>query len=259
MSSLGLVIAIAVPIMGILAIFVMVGRKQQSAARQKGIARAVRENLNGLIEAFEFLLKTDTHKEMHQVILERVRQLNVRYEASLPKKGDATAQPVDLAELEEKMSSGGKKKRIFKSDREIRYAKRQVSRVLKTFPSMVKNKSLSESSMLEYRRYLKISLLEMEVDSFVAQGDVAAQRGDVTTASSYYKAARKQLVDFNMQYPEKNDRIRELGKKTSALFNGDGENSGGSLAKELSKEKEEGGKDEHGFPTDPGSDEKQKF
>ena len=78
-------------------------------------------------------------------------------------------------------------------------------------------------------------MLEMELDSFVAQGDVAAQRSVVTKASSYYKAARKQLVDFNMQYPEKNNCIREL-----------------------SHEHENAGKHKNGFPTDPGSDEEQK-
>jgi hypothetical protein len=96
----------------------------------------------------------------------------------------------------------------------------------------------------------------MEVDSFSAQGDVAAQRGDVTTASGYYKAARKILINFSMQYPEKNQRIKALAKKTASLFNG-GQLDEGSLANELSKEAPE--KDEHGFPADPSQDTKQNF
>ena len=79
----------------------------------------------------------------------------------------------------------------------------------------------------------------------------------MTTASGYYKAARKILIDFNMQYPEKNTRIRELAKKTAALFNG-GEDKGGSLAQELSKE-DLPNVDENGFPLDPNMDNKQNF
>ena len=47
------------------------------------------------------------------------------------------------------------------------------------------NKTASEATILEFKRYLRISILEMEVDSFTAQGDVAAHKGDVTTARGY--------------------------------------------------------------------------
>ena len=235
----------------------MVGRRQQNVAKQKGLARAVKEKIAELVEAFEFMLKVDNQKEIHGLLFERIRQLDEKYRSMLPKGDKDSASPVDMDTLEQKLKKGGKKKRVLKSDREIRYAKRQFSKVLKSFAPMVKNKTMSETSMLEHRRYLRISMLEMEVDSYTAQGDVAAQRGDVTTASSYFKAARKLLIDFNMQYPEKNQRVRELSKKSAALFNG-GDVEEGSLAKELSKE-DQPDKDEHGFPTDPNADTKQKF
>lgn len=258
MSSLGLIISIAVPVMLILGIMVYWGKRQQSLAKQRGTARAVRERIGDLTEALEFMIKADDQIEIQNTLLEFIRQLNARYVKALPKKDTGSAPPADTDALETAIKQSGKKKRVLKSDREIRYAKKQFSRVLKSFPAMMKAKLISEANQLEFRRYLRITMLELEVDSFVAQGDVAAQRGDVTTASSYYKAARKLLIDFKMQYPEKNQRIRELSKKTSALFNGGEEEEGGSLARELSKE-DEPETDEHGFPTDPNSDAKQKF
>ena len=60
-----------------------------------------------------------------------------------------------------------------------------------------------------------------------------------------------------MQYLEKNQRIKELAKKSAALFNG-GKEEEGSLAKELSKEAVSD-KDEHGFPIDSNQDAKKKF
>jgi hypothetical protein len=257
MSSIGLVISIAVPILILLGIAVLVSKRQQKQVGQRSQARAVKEFIGELAEALEFLVKVDNHKEIQELVFLRISQLNERYVKTLPKKERDGASAVGLDELQQLMAAGGKKKRVLKSDREIRYAKKQFSKVLKSFGPMVKSKTASEATILEFRRYLRISILEMEVDSFSAQGDVAAQRGDVTTASGYYKAARKILIDFNMQYPEKNQRVKELAKKTAALFNG-GEEEQGSLAKELSKEAE-ADKDEHGFPSDPNQDTKQKF
>jgi hypothetical protein len=256
MSSIGLVIAIAVPILILLALAVFVSKRQQKNISQKGQARAVKDFVIELAEALEFLIKVDDQTEIQNLIFERIKQLNERYVATLPKKQREGASAIDLADLQKNVAAGGKKKHILKSDREIRYAKKQFAKILKSFGPMVKNKTASEATILEFRRYLRISILEMEVDSFTAQGDVASQRGDVTTAGGYYKAARKILIDFNMQYPEKNQRIRDLAKKTASLFNG--EDDEGSLAKELSKEADSN-KDEHGFPTDPNQDTKQNF
>lgn len=257
MSSIGLVIAIAVPILVLLLVAVVVSKRQQKNISQRGQARAVKDFVSDLAEALEFLVKVDNQTEIQNLVLERIKQLNTRYISSLPKKEREGAAVIDLEELQQKVSAGGKKKRILKSNREISYAKKQFSKILKSFGPMVKNKTASEATILEFRRYLRISILEMEVDAFTAQGDVAAQKGDATTASSYYKAARKILIDFNMQYPEKNQRIKDLAKKTASLFNG-GKDEEGSLAKELSKESEPD-KDEHGFPSDPNQDTKQKF
>lgn len=257
MSSIGLVISIAVPILILLAIAVFISKQQQKKIGQKSRARAVKDFVAELAEALEFLVKVDNQTEIQELVLSRIKQLNERYIACLPKKLQIGASAVDLVELQQKVSAGGKKKRVLKSDREIRYAKKQFSKILKSFGPMIKNKTASEATILEFRRYLRISILEMEVDSFSAQGDVSAQRGDVTTASGYYKAARKILIDFNMQYPEKNQRIKALANKTASLFNGGNEEEG-SLAKELSKENESD-KDEHGFPTDPNHDTKQTF
>lgn len=256
MTSIGLVISIAVPILILLGIAVFVSKQQQKKIGQRGQARAVKEFISELTEALEFLIKVDNQKEIQELVFSRIKQLNERYVASLPKKERDGVSAVDLDTLQKQLAVGGKKKRILKSDREIRYAKKQFAKVLKSFGPMIKNKTASEATILEFRRYLRISILEMEVDSFSAQGDVAAQRGDVTTASGYYKAARKILMDFNMQYPEKNQRIKALANKTASLFNG-GKSEEGSLAKELSKEVPD--KDEHGFSTDPNQDTKQKF
>ncbi len=258
MSSLGLVISISVPVLLFLLVALFISKQHQKTVSQRAQIRVLKEFIAELAEALEFLVKVDNQTEIQSLVFERIKQLNQRYIASLPKNERGGANAVDIAELEHKLNEGGDKKRILKSDREIRYAKKQFSKIIKSFGPMIKNRSASEATILEFRRYLRISILEMEVDSFSAQGDVAAQRGDVTTASGYYKAARKLLIEFNMQYPEKNQRVKALADKTASLFKGGKPQGSNSLADELSKEKTNE-KDQHGFPSDPTQDNKQTF
>jgi hypothetical protein len=256
MLSIGFVISITVLILILLGIAVFFSRQQQKRVRQKSQIRAVKEFIAELVEALEFLLKVDDHKEIQELVFVHIKQLNSRYMGLLPKNERAGASVVKLDALQKQLLVGGKNRRVLKGDGEIRFAKKQFSKVLKSFAPMIKNKTATKATILGFRRYLRISILEMEVDSFSAQGDVAAQRGDVTTASSYYKTARKILMDFNMPYPQKNQRIKALAIKIASLFNG-GRINEGSLASELSKEEPE--KDEHGFPADPSQDTKQNF
>lgn len=257
MSSIGQVVFIALPILILLFIAVLVSKRKQESMLQRRKARAIRESAKQLEEALEFLLTVDDKVEIHNLILERIKQLNQGYLEILPPQENMGVRGVDLDELSQKIIAGEKKRAVLKSDREIRYAKKQFARILKSFSPMVKNKSAAEATVLEFRRYLRISILDLEVDAYTAQGDLAAQRGDVTSASGYYKNARKKLIDFNMQYPEKNQRIKELANKTANLFNGAPVEEG-NLAKQLSKEVDSN-KDEHGFSADPNQDIKQKF
>lgn len=256
MLSLGLVISITVPVLLLLILAVVVSRVQQKNLAKKGQARVVKNFIEDLAEALEFLVKVDNKPEIQNLVLERIKQLNRRYIEILSTKRKRADPAIDIESLKQQVAAGGKRKRILKSDREIRYAKKQFSMILKSFGPMVRNRTVSEATVLEFKRYLRISILEMEVSAFTAQGDISAQRGDVTTANSYYKAARKILIDFNMQFPEKNELIKELANKTAALFNG-GVVEEGSLAKELSKEEPE--KDEFGFSVDTTKGDKKNF
>ncbi|WP_430461987.1 hypothetical protein ACQUQU_04115 [Thalassolituus sp. LLYu03] len=251
MSAIGLVIAIALPVALALFGLVFAGRKQQAKDSQRAQARLVRQSADDLLEALEFLILVDNFKEVQFVILDRVDHLYGLYQEGLP-KGDSDASGVPFFDPEPyrgKIEAGKGSRRIFKSDRELRLARRMFGRVLKTLAVLVKKKVISETAMLEYRRYLRLTLLEREVDTYTAQGDVAAGRGDVITATNYYKAAKKLLIEFDLQYPEKNERIRALSSRTASLYNG-GQEREDNLAKALSKEAEPE-TDVFGIPSNP--------
>ncbi len=260
MSAIGLIVAIALPVALILFGLVMAGRRQQAQQAQRLQARAVKQGADDLLEALEFLILVDNFKEVQLAILERVEQLYVVYQEALPKKdgaGEAAEEPFDAEPYRRKIDEGKGNRRVLKSDREIRYVRRQFGRVLKALNVMARKRLISETAMMEYRRYLRLTLLEKEVDTYTAQGDVAAGRGDVITATNYYKAAKKILIEFDLQYPEKNQRIRDLTQRTASLYSG-GDKKEDNLSQALSKEI----KDEHdpfGIPTNPAASEKRKF
>ncbi|MCD8523740.1 MAG: hypothetical protein LRY72_15955 [Saccharospirillaceae bacterium] len=260
MSAIGLIVAIALPVALILFGLVMAGRRQQAQQAQRLQARTIKQGADDLLEALEFLILVDNFKEVQLAILERIAQLYVVYYEALPKKDSADGSVEALFDAEHyrrKIEEGKGNRRVLKSDREIRFARRQFGRILKALNVMVRKRLISETAMMEYRRYLRLTLLEREVDTYTAQGDLAAERGDVITATNYYKAAKKLLIEFDMQYPEKNQRIRDLTERTASLYSG-GEKKEGNLAQALSKESKDE-QDPFGIPTNPVVSEKRKF
>lgn len=260
MSAIGLIVAIALPVALILFGLVMAGRRQQAQQARRLQARTIKQGADDLLEALEFLILVDNFKEVQLAILERVEQLYVIYQEALPKKdgaGGVAEKPFEAESWRQKITEGKGNRRVLKSDREIRFARRQFGRVLKALSVMARKKLISETAMMEYRRYLRLTLLEKEVDTYTAQGDVAAERGDVVTATNYYKAAKKILIEFDLQYPEKNQRIRDLTQRTASLYSG-GEKKEDNLAQALSKEIRDE-QDPFGIPSNPVVSEKRKF
>lgn len=252
MSAIGLVIAIALPIALVLFGLVIFGRRQQVKEEKKGQAKVVRRSADDLLESLEFLMLVDNHKEVQQAVLDRVEYLYSLYIETLP-AGDAGASDgvFDPEPYRARIEAGRGSRRILKSDRELRLARSHFGRILKALSAMAKKKVISETAMLEYRRYLRLTLMEKEVDTYTAQGDVAAGRGDVVTAGNYYKAAKKLLIEFDLQYPEKNEKIRGLSKRTSSLYNGGDAHKEDSLANALSRDEERDKPNEYGIPNNP--------
>ncbi len=257
MSAIGLVLAIAVPLALLMLGAVVYNRNLQKKQAKQNQARLIRQKAGDLLEALEYLMLVDSHRDIQSAVLERVKELYALAASQAGAeagKGDFDAEP-----YEQKIKADGPFRRVLKSDRELKYGRRQFSAVLKALALMAKKKQISETAMVEYRRYLKMTLLEREVDTYTAQGDVAAGRGDIVTAANYFKAARKLLIEFDIQFPEKNQRVKAIAEKTAALYRGeknevldepDGPND--NLSKALSKEAA-AETNEFGMSSDPGA------
>lgn len=257
MSAIGLVLAIAIPISLLMFGAVIYTRRVQAKQVHATHARSVRQKAAEYLEALEYLILVDDHKDIQRLLLDRVAEVYQRSEELMKKAGTPVEDAFDPQPFIDRIEANTPSRKVLKSDRELRYGRRQFSLILKLLVPLAKKRVISETALLEYRRYLKMTLLEREVDTYTAQGDVAATRGDVVTAANYYKAARKLLIEFDMQFPEKNERIRTIAEKTAALYRGENEEvaASGALSKALSKE-ESGNTNEYGMPVDPGAQKK---
>ncbi|MDF1763014.1 MAG: hypothetical protein P1U57_06360, partial [Oleibacter sp.] len=220
MSAIALIVSVAVPIAVILFIVLVVSERQRIQLEKAKQSRKVRQRAEVLLEAIEFLILADDHRDLQRLLLDRVADLFALAHQLAPSNVSNQSQSFDPAPYQQKIASNPGVRRILKSDRELRYCRQQFSEALKSVNAIFKKKTITATAAVEYRRYLKMTLLEREVDTYTAQGDVAAARNDVVTASSYYKAARQRLISFDVQFPEKNDRIKVLADKTAALYQG---------------------------------------
>lgn len=252
MSAIGLILAIAVPLTLLMLGAVLYNRSLQKKQARQNQARVIRQKAGDLLEALEYLMLVDNHKDIQSAVLERISEL---YDLAAKQAGtDAAGEPFDPEPYSHKIQAATSYRKVLKSDRELKYGRRQFSSILKALSLMAKKKVISETAMVEYRRYLKMTLLEREVDTYTAQGDVAASRGDIVTAANYFKAARKLLIEFDIQFPEKNARVKAIAEKTAALYRGEKnelpEDTVDNLSKALSKEAA-AETNEFGMPTDP--------
>jgi hypothetical protein len=254
MSTIGIVMSVAIPLSLIMLVAVIYNRRLQSRQTARNQARLVSQKADDILEALEYLMVVDDHRELQRAVLERVTEI---YARAHKMAGDRSANMFDPEPYIEKIAANPPCRKVLKSDREIKLGRRHFSTILKTLVPMAKQKIISEAVMLDYRRHLKMALMERQVDSYMAQGDAAAGRSDPVSASSFYKAARKVLIEFDLQFPEKNERVKQIAEKTAALYKNDSENGEptDALSKALSLEDTDK-TNEFGISTDPDAQKK---
>ena len=121
---------------------------------------------------------------------------------------------------------------------------------------MKKTKKLSGDIYQAFRLRLRIRLLELQVNTYREQGREAKLREDLSAASTYYKAAKKKLLEFDLPYDSKNDMIRQINELMANLMkpvSEEDEDEASTLEQELTATD-----DPHGFP-DSADGEKRRY
>ena len=156
---------------------------------------------------------------------------------------DNTDDLIQRAEAFKNNHSKASVKSELKNDQEINQAKRVFSRTSKVLRTTLSKKLISGHSCVSMRNALKRRLLDLEVDAYERLGDAAGGRNDPAVATNYYKFAKKLLIESDLKFEGKNQRVRDITHKTQTLFGNTVEDQ---LTRDLDKEGEK--TDEHGIP-----------
>lgn len=219
MSGIAFVAALALLLGLIIAGIVWWRRHEQSVKEQLLQAQVLRRGADDLLDALEFLILVDNYTELQERLLDRVTYLYKRYREHLPPtKEAATVDVFDPEPYRQPIRAETSKRDQFRGNRELRMAQRHVNVLLKALIAMHKRREISEAQLVEYSRYLRLEQLQREVQTYADQGDEAAERGDVVTATNYYKGAKKLLIEFELSFPEKNDQIRDFTQRSLDLY-----------------------------------------
>lgn len=132
-----------------------------------------------------------------------------------------------------------------KNDAEINQAKRCFSQASKLLRASHKIKIISGQACNSMRTALRRRLLDLEVDAHERLGDAAGERNDPAIATNHYKYAKKLLIESDLKFEGKNERVASITHKNQVLF-------GNAVAEKLSKglDEEADTHDEFGIPKD---------
>jgi len=156
---------------------------------------------------------------------------------------DDTDSLIQSAEEFKTKYDGTKVKNELKNDQEINQAKRAFSRTSKALRTALDKKLISGQSCVSMRNALKRRTLDLQVDAYERLGDAAGERQDPAVATNYYKFAKKLLIESDLKFDGKNERVRHITEKTQTLF-------GNTVEDQLTRglKKEGDAMDEHGIP-----------
>lgn len=131
------------------------------------------------------------------------------------------------------------------SDAEINQAKRAFAQSSKLLRAAHKKRMISGQACNIMRNTLRKKILDLEVDVHEKLGDKAGAKNDPAVATNHYKFAKKLLIESDLKFEGKNERVREITKKTQILF-------GNIVSDQLNQgiDKEEQTHDEFGIPKD---------
>lgn len=131
------------------------------------------------------------------------------------------------------------------SDREISLAKKTCAKASKILRVASTKNIITNDNCKVMRNALRRRLLDLEVDFHENKGDSAGEKSNPAVANNHYKFAKKLLIESDLTFDGKTDRIKAITEKAQALF-------GNTLASTLEKESadDDNELDEFGMPKD---------
>lgn len=104
------------------------------------------------------------------------------------------------------------------NDQEINQAKRVFAKSSKMLRAALNKKVISGQACVSMRQAMRLRMLHLEVDAYERFGDKAGDNNDPAMATNYYKFAKKLLIESDLKFDGKNQRVRDITDKNQRLF-----------------------------------------
>ena len=233
-------------ILAILAVFIFIQRMSQKEKLKRAQELRAKRMLGRIEEIWELTDKTATLIDAPDILDTLFTfYLNlVRERDQLTDNSDSSNLISRVDELKSRLSAI-KIANQLNSDAEINHSKKIFAQVSKILRSSHNKKLINGQACNVMRTHLRRRILDLEVDAHERMGDAAGERGDPAIATNHYKYAKKLLIESDLKFEGKNEKVRELTHKTQVLF-------GNIVADKLTKgvDDENSTTDEFGLPKD---------
>ncbi|WP_119395633.1 hypothetical protein [Salinibius halmophilus] len=104
------------------------------------------------------------------------------------------------------------------SERETAKLRKHVGRTLRMISKLAEQGGITGAQANEYKTFLRTLMLRCEVQSFLRIGDNHEAMGDRLKAAAYYKHAKEVLIASELEFEGKSDKIKEIAKQVSGVY-----------------------------------------
>lgn len=239
-------LVIVIIILAVLAVFIFLHRLSLKEKEKRQLEQKAKRILNRAEEIWDIIGTASGYINTPDIF-----DALLAYYSYQIKQRDVMINPDDTQEYLAKVDEFKGKlnsiqvKHELASDAEINVAKRSFSQASKLLRAAHKKRMINGQACNSMRNTLRRKILELEVDTHERLGDAAGEKNDPAVATNHYKYAKKLLIESDLKFEGKNERVRNITQKTQVLF-------GNIVADQLSKgvDEDEDTHDEFGIPKD---------
>ncbi len=232
-----------------------VAKKQHKERERKTMIKKWRSKANEIYDTLKELALFDDNTITWHLICDYANDLLKKIEDAGLNDGFCDSLREELSQLTQTAGTS-KIRTVVASDAELKNAKRAFNMAGKVLKACTKQAKIGSQEAIDLRRQLRLRVLNLEVNTYLALAEDRVTNNDTMSASSYFKHAKNLLVNTDLKFKGKSERIREIGDRMRALF---GDEEARNRLAEQTENEEQPAFDEHGFPTGYGDAEKKKF
>lgn len=219
-AFIGILVILGV-MFGALYVSKIASNRQEEENEKRRKIRTMRNDLVDTDELINTLIVYDRDPELLTIIADKMEQIIQEGLSLLPNneelQGDLNALNKTRERIEQLRATPEEPENPG-TDRQITLIKKNFSRTIKLLKVIQASGHISELETGQHRTRLIQNSLLLEVRAYQSQGKEAHARGEISTAANFLKHAKELLVNSEIKFKEKTDKIKEVSREISGLY-----------------------------------------